>query len=470
MTTAIDLLATLREGLPGTASEPRHVVIVGAGIAGLTAGMLLKEAGHTVTILEARNRLGGRIYTYRGFAGRMYGEFGAMRFPRQHHLGQHLIHERFGLATTPFGMEDEDTFIHLQGRGVRRSEFTADTFDFPLAGARARRRRRRRSCKRAMQPLIELIAEPGGWSGSSSSTTGYSLLGWLIERGVSERRSCAPRARCSTSRAASTSRWWSGSPTGTTTSSATSSTSTPGRRHAPRRVRPAAARRHPARRRGHAIDQDADGVTVHYRDAVGTRDVGRRRRVHRDRAVRPAAAHGDRPGSTSTKGFTLRNVYYGRAHKIFMQFSRRWWVEDEQITHGVTVTDLAIRNVVYTPAGQDPSGAARACSSRSYAWEQDTMAYSMLSEHERITQALEDLAKIHPARRATRSSSGSRTTGRSTGTAGGIGPLFRPFEMTSEAYDDVVRPVGRLWFANDACDRVGRRWIEGAIAAAVKNA
>jgi monoamine oxidase len=27
-----------------------------------------------------------------------------------------------------------------------------------------------------------------------------------------------------------------------------------------------------------------------------------------------------------------------------------------------------------------------------------------------------------------------------------------------------------VWFANDACDRRARRWIEGAIAAAVKNA
>ena len=42
--------------------------------------------------------------------------------------------------------------------------------------------------------------------------------------------------------------------------------------------------------------------------------------------------------------------------------------------------------------------------------------------------------------------------------------------MTSRFYDDVVRPVDRLWFANDACDQRGRRWIEGAIAAAVKNA
>jgi monoamine oxidase len=68
MPTPIDLLETLRDGLPGRHGEPRQVVIIGAGIAGLTAGMLLQEAGHTVTILEARNRLGGRIHTYRGFA------------------------------------------------------------------------------------------------------------------------------------------------------------------------------------------------------------------------------------------------------------------------------------------------------------------------------------------------------------------------------------------------------------------
>ncbi len=80
----INYLDILQNGLTPSNLAPKNIVIIGAGIAGLMAGLLLKEAGHHVTILEAHKRLGGRILTYRGFAGKMYGEFGAMRFPQQH--------------------------------------------------------------------------------------------------------------------------------------------------------------------------------------------------------------------------------------------------------------------------------------------------------------------------------------------------------------------------------------------------
>ena len=57
----------LRQGLPDIERnrKEKKVIIVGAGISGLTAGYLLKEAGHNVVILEASNRAGGRIQTYR---------------------------------------------------------------------------------------------------------------------------------------------------------------------------------------------------------------------------------------------------------------------------------------------------------------------------------------------------------------------------------------------------------------------
>ncbi|MBV7337445.1 FAD-dependent oxidoreductase [Chloroflexi bacterium TSY] len=44
---------------PGTGS----VIIIGSGFAGLAAASTLHDLGYTVTVLEARNRVGGRAYT-----------------------------------------------------------------------------------------------------------------------------------------------------------------------------------------------------------------------------------------------------------------------------------------------------------------------------------------------------------------------------------------------------------------------
>jgi len=464
MTHTIDLLEALKGGLHADGPR-RHVVIVGAGIAGLTAGLLLREAGHRVTILEARNRLGGRIYTYRGFAGAMYGEFGAMRFPRQHRLGQHLIHERFQLPTTPFGMEDPDTFVYLQGRGVRRSEFNASSFDVGLpAGERGREPNQ--LLHDVMAPLIELVSQPDGWSKVIEQYDRYSLLGYLLERGVSEQALwlMGPLFNIEGRFHFSLVEWfahWYDDVFGDL------EFITAGSDTLPAAFAPSLMDHTRLGAEVHAIEQGPDQVTVRYRDAVGTEGS-----VIADECILTVPLvllrHMEISGLDVDKWFTIRNTYYGRAHKIFMQFSRRWWRDDYAIEHGVTVTDLAIRNVVYTPAGQDPS-IEKGVIIASYAWEQDSMAYSMLDEPQRVAQALEDLAKIHPEARDTFEFGISHDWALDRH-GGGIGPLFRPYEMTGRFFDDIRRPVGRVWFAGDACSRLERRWIEGAIASAVETA
>lgn len=87
--------------LPTKIGDGTHVVILGAGIAGLVTAYRLERAGFSVTLLEARRRAGGRNWTLRhgdkveiigeaeqtvGFSKGMYFNAGPARIP-SHHQG-----------------------------------------------------------------------------------------------------------------------------------------------------------------------------------------------------------------------------------------------------------------------------------------------------------------------------------------------------------------------------------------------
>jgi len=99
----------------------RSVLVLGAGLAGLSAAYELQKLGYEVTILEGRERVGGRVWTLReGFADGHFAEIGAVRIPdvHEHTLG---YVEALGLEldTYPDGEPlyfiDGQRFMHTAG-------------------------------------------------------------------------------------------------------------------------------------------------------------------------------------------------------------------------------------------------------------------------------------------------------------------------------------------------------------------
>jgi len=102
--------------LPRGAGNGRSVVILGAGIAGLVSAYELQKAGYRVTVLEARDRIGGRAWTVRGgdrivqmgrpdqiatFSDGLYFNAGPARLPSTHRIILGYA-QRMGVRLEPF--------------------------------------------------------------------------------------------------------------------------------------------------------------------------------------------------------------------------------------------------------------------------------------------------------------------------------------------------------------------------------
>jgi monoamine oxidase len=110
------------------ATAPR-IVVVGAGLAGLTATYRLKQAGYRATLYEASDRLGGRCWTIRGaFDAGQIAEHGGELIDQGHTEVRKLAHE-LGLrldnllAAEPNGSED---FYWFDGAPYTYAQATDD--------------------------------------------------------------------------------------------------------------------------------------------------------------------------------------------------------------------------------------------------------------------------------------------------------------------------------------------------------
>ncbi|MET4156768.1 NAD(P)/FAD-dependent oxidoreductase [Agromyces sp. PvR057] len=101
------------------------VVIVGAGASGLTAANKLKAAGKSVVVLEARDRIGGRLWTD-DIEGAMLEIGGQWVSPDQDALIETI--EELGLETYSRYREGENVYI---GETGERRLFEGDIFPVP---------------------------------------------------------------------------------------------------------------------------------------------------------------------------------------------------------------------------------------------------------------------------------------------------------------------------------------------------
>ena len=462
-----DYLDVIRQGIGKKfdSSKPKKVVIVGAGIAGLAAGYELKRAGHTPIILEAQQRVGGRVYTLRDpFTEGLYAEVGAMRIPRAHTLTMEYI-EKFGLGTNDFTMDNPNAYYYIGGKKMRASEAHMDPV---LLGFDVHEHEIGKTAGQlymsALQPLLASLEKDGdmAWAEIVAQYDQYSTREFLELNGWSEGiiemfGLLANQESVMNSSFLELFREDSGN-------YYTNMVEIQGGAdRLPHAFLPELKENIRFGAKMIAIDQSPDDVTIHYQTPAGRfTETG-------DYAILtvpfPVLRHVEvlKP-FTRAKQRAIRQLHYDASAKILFQCKRRFWEEDDGIFGGGTLTDLPIRNLYYPDHGRETG---RGIILASYTWSEDAQRWGSLKPDDRIVQALDDVAEIHP-QIMKEFEVGTSWMWHDDEFAGGAFALFDPGQQTL-LHDEIVKPDGRIHFAGEHTS-LHHAWIQGAFESGLRAA
>ncbi|MEZ4617580.1 MAG: flavin monoamine oxidase family protein [Caldilineaceae bacterium] len=467
-----------------------RLIILGGGMAGMTMAYELGKLGYDIQILEVRDRPGGHNWTVRrGAVLEEYGgerqvcEFdegqyfnaGPWRIPHHHEAYLHYCRE-LNVPLEPFINYQEANYVYVEG-------------DYgPLSGQRMRYREMNVDMRGHTAELLAKFANNGQLDDQLNAEHVDQLIDYLIREGLIDGN---------TLRYSGSHRRGYASPPG--------AGMRPGEDSEPfslEELLPYAAEIHRAQgyylasaagfsqqmtmmqpvggmdRTAYAladaigedkfiyqaevteIRQDENGVRITYRD----RTTDEMQEISGDYCVSaiPLTILSTIPADFSAEmQDAIRNVPYEPTGKIGLQFSRRFWEEDDNIYGGVTRTNIStIGGIAYPSYGfLGQKGVLQAY----YNFGTDAIMVSGMSVQERIEHALEHGSKIHPQYRDTFENGFSVAWHRVPYLLGGW-PSYT--EHTRELYfPRLLEPDGRIYLVGEYLSDLGG-WIEGTIRAA----